>query len=183
MSVSRVPIRLVIEGIGEAEGELVRIRSPRTVDAIVRGLPIEGRAALWRDPELMTAINWRDRNKPNALWAGRYDPSFDRAINFLEESKKQKELEIAEKEREQKAKIKRTRIFAAVISIAAVIAIVFGIFAVTQRNAAEKARMTDAEMIRACWDMPELAEYIASVCNAPETRAEVEAVLAEKCTA
>lgn len=50
-------------------------------------------------------------------------------------------------------------------------------------NAAEKARMTDAEMIRACWDVPELGEYIASVCNAPETRAEVEAVLAEKCTA
>jgi len=48
MSVSRVPIRLVIEGIGNAEGELVRIRSPRTTDAIIRRLPIEGRAALWQ---------------------------------------------------------------------------------------------------------------------------------------
>jgi hypothetical protein len=49
MSVSRIPIRLVIEGVGTAEGELVRIRSPRTVDAIVRQLPLEGRAALWQD--------------------------------------------------------------------------------------------------------------------------------------
>ena len=49
MSVSRIPIRFIIENVGEAEGELVRIRSPRTVDAIVRALPIEGRAALWQE--------------------------------------------------------------------------------------------------------------------------------------
>ena len=48
MSVSRIPIRLVIDGIGKAEGEIVRIRSPRTADAILRGLPIEGMAALWQ---------------------------------------------------------------------------------------------------------------------------------------
>jgi hypothetical protein len=100
----------------------------------------EGRAALWRDPELMTALNWRDRNKPNAVWAGRYDPSFDRAVNFLEASKKQKELEIAEKEREQRAKIKRTRIFAAIISIAAVIAIVFAVWAIDSANKAREQK-------------------------------------------
>ncbi len=48
MSVSRIPIRLVIDGIGNAEGEIVRIRSPRTADAILRNLPIEGMAALWQ---------------------------------------------------------------------------------------------------------------------------------------
>jgi hypothetical protein len=50
-------------------------------------------------------------------------------------------------------------------------------------NAAEKAGMSDAEMIRACWDVSELGEYIASVCNSPKVRAEVEAVLAEKSAA
>ena len=48
MNVSRRPIRFVVDGIGEAEGELVRIRSPRTADAIIRRLPLEGRAALWQ---------------------------------------------------------------------------------------------------------------------------------------
>lgn len=48
MSVSRIPIRFIVEGVGKAEGELVRIRSPRTADAIIRRLPIEGRAALWQ---------------------------------------------------------------------------------------------------------------------------------------
>ncbi|MGC8895553.1 MAG: cyclophilin-like fold protein [Candidatus Bathyarchaeia archaeon] len=47
--ISRVKIKFVIEGLGEAEGELVRFLAPRTVDMIVRKLPIEGRAALWKE--------------------------------------------------------------------------------------------------------------------------------------
>ncbi|MEM3730264.1 MAG: cyclophilin-like fold protein [Candidatus Bathyarchaeia archaeon] len=46
---SRIKIKFVIEGLGESEGELVRFMAPRTVDAIVRKLPIEGRAALWKE--------------------------------------------------------------------------------------------------------------------------------------
>ncbi len=49
MSVSRILIKFTIEGIGEAEGELVRHLAPRTVDAIAKRLPIEGRAALWKE--------------------------------------------------------------------------------------------------------------------------------------
>ena len=47
--ISRIPIRIMIEGIGEAEGELIRHLAPRTVDAIVNKLPLEGRAALWKE--------------------------------------------------------------------------------------------------------------------------------------
>ena len=47
--VSRTKIKFVIEGVGEAEGELVRFLAPRTIDMIVRKLPIEGRAAQWKE--------------------------------------------------------------------------------------------------------------------------------------
>jgi hypothetical protein len=47
--ISRVKIKFIIEGLGEAEGELVRFLAPRTVDMLVRKLPIEGRAALWKE--------------------------------------------------------------------------------------------------------------------------------------
>jgi len=47
-SISRIPVRFVIERVGEAEGELVRYLAPRTVEAVTKGLPIEGRAALWK---------------------------------------------------------------------------------------------------------------------------------------
>ena len=49
VSVSRISIIIVIEGVGISEAELIRFRSPRTVDAIIRQLPIEGRSALWKD--------------------------------------------------------------------------------------------------------------------------------------
>lgn len=47
-SVSRIPVKLIIENVGEAQGELIRHLSPRTVDAILKKLPIEGRVALWK---------------------------------------------------------------------------------------------------------------------------------------
>ena len=49
MSGSRIPIKFVIESVGEAEGEFIRYLAPRTVNAITRRLPIEGRAAIWKE--------------------------------------------------------------------------------------------------------------------------------------
>ncbi len=48
-AISRVRVKFIVENAGEAEGELVRFLAPRTVDMIVRKLPIEGRAALWKE--------------------------------------------------------------------------------------------------------------------------------------
>jgi len=48
-SVSRIPIKFIIATVGEGEGELIRHLAPRTVDAIVKKLPFEGRAALWKE--------------------------------------------------------------------------------------------------------------------------------------
>lgn len=48
-NISRIKVKFVIDGLGEAEGELARFLGPRTVDTIVRILPVEGRAALWKE--------------------------------------------------------------------------------------------------------------------------------------
>ena len=47
--ISRIKVKFIIEEIGEAEGELVRFLAPRTIDTIIRKLPVEGRAALWKE--------------------------------------------------------------------------------------------------------------------------------------
>ena len=47
--VTRYRIRIVAEGVGEAEGELIRFQSPMTVDGLAKALPFEGRAARWKD--------------------------------------------------------------------------------------------------------------------------------------
>jgi hypothetical protein len=48
-TISRIKVKFIIESLGEAEGELVRFLAPRTVDMIVRRLPLEGRAALYKE--------------------------------------------------------------------------------------------------------------------------------------
>lgn len=48
-SITRISIRFTIENVGVAEGELVRHLAPRTVDALTKKLPFEGRIALWKE--------------------------------------------------------------------------------------------------------------------------------------
>jgi len=43
-SLSRTPIKILVKGKGEAEGELVRILAPLTVETLLAKLPLEGRA-------------------------------------------------------------------------------------------------------------------------------------------
>jgi hypothetical protein len=45
-SSNRIPVKFSVQGLGEANGELVRFQAPRTVDALLRKMPLEGRAAL-----------------------------------------------------------------------------------------------------------------------------------------
>ena len=47
--ISRIKVKFHLEDLGEAEGELVRFLAPRTIDTIIRKLPLEGRAALWKE--------------------------------------------------------------------------------------------------------------------------------------
>jgi hypothetical protein len=49
VGISRIKVRFIVEGLGEAEGEFIRHLAPKTVELIVRNLPLEGRAALWKE--------------------------------------------------------------------------------------------------------------------------------------
>jgi hypothetical protein len=48
-SISRIPVRFVLEDGRQAEAELVRFYAPKTTDALLRRLPIEGRVARWKE--------------------------------------------------------------------------------------------------------------------------------------
>jgi hypothetical protein len=48
-SVSRIAVRFVLEDGRQADGELVRFYAPKTTDALLRRLPIEGRIARWKE--------------------------------------------------------------------------------------------------------------------------------------
>lgn len=57
---------------------------------------------LWRDPQLQSTLDWRDRNRPNQTWAARYHPDFAAAMEFLDDSRIKRESDRArERQRAQ----------------------------------------------------------------------------------
>lgn len=127
----------------------------------------EDKTRLWGDPDLMLGLKWREENKPNAEWAQRYyDVSFERADGFLDASKEQQDLELAEKIREQKRKTRRKifRVMAIVVSIACVILAYLTVLALKSRRVADRRRV-EAE------DARKMADSSASQAKESERRA------------
>jgi len=113
----------------------------------------EGRAALWQDPELQLAINWKNNNHPNLRWASRYDHSFDRAMSFLHTSQNEKETKELLTQEKQKKELKRARQFVLILSAASILSILLFVYALTlmfqaeasERKAVEKEKIAVSE--------------------------------------
>ncbi|MGH9929733.1 MAG: hypothetical protein ACREA9_10985 [Pyrinomonadaceae bacterium] len=69
----------------------------------------EGKAGLWSDPDLQVALDWKEKNQPNKEWARRYNPHFERAIDFLQASEKKRAAAEAERQRQQNAEVERAQ--------------------------------------------------------------------------
>ena len=98
----------------------------------------QGKTSLWRPPDLQLAINWRDQHKPTLTWAQRYNPAFERAMVYLRTSEKTYVEEEENKIRLQKRQMKRTKIVAGILGVAAIISVGFMLFAFVQKIAADR---------------------------------------------
>jgi energy-coupling factor transporter ATP-binding protein EcfA2 len=140
----------------------------------------QGKTGLWRPPDLQVGINWYEKNKPTLDWAQRYDPAFERAIVFLETSKKAYETEQRIKEMMQRRTLRRTRLLALVMAIAAVFSIGIGIWALTQKVEAEKQRtLADAAREKAVLSQKE-AEKQKQLALLEKQKADLAKIDAEK---
>ena len=54
----------------------------------------KGKAGLLGDPDLQVALNWQEQNQPTKEWAQRYHPSFETALGFLQDSKKDRQKRV-----------------------------------------------------------------------------------------
>jgi len=95
-----------------------------------------GQIGLWRDPELQLSLQWREDARPTEAWAGRYDPSYPRAMVFLDQSRDARTREIQRKDRLQRRQLVRARILLAVMCVAAFLILLFGINAWTAKQEA-----------------------------------------------
>ncbi len=97
-----------------------------------------GKTGLWRPPDLQLALNWQKKQRPTREWAQRYDPAFERAIVFLDTSRITYEAELKNQEMLQKRMLRRARATAVILGIAALIAILFFVYANLQKIDADR---------------------------------------------
>lgn len=96
-----------------------------------------GKTGLWRPPDLQLALNWQNKQRPTRAWAQRYDEAFERAVVFLDTSRITYEAELKNQEMMRRRVLRRTRLTAIILGAAAVIAILFMVFAYMKKIEAD----------------------------------------------
>ncbi len=97
-----------------------------------------GRSGLWRPPDLQLALNWQKKQLPTRQWAERYNKAFERSNVFLETSKVSYEAEQKSLELKQQRDLKRAKVMAMILGVAAIIAIFMFVWAITRQIEATK---------------------------------------------
>ncbi|MBC7721168.1 MAG: High-affnity carbon uptake protein Hat/HatR, partial [Pedobacter sp.] len=138
-----------------------------------------GRGGLWRDPELQLAWKWKEENNPNAIWANRYNNYFEKAILFLEHSKKQYEIELQHKEMMQKQRLKRARVAAIIISLVAVVGFLLSIYSFQQKNIATKQKLLAVQKSEEALKQQKIAQQQTKIAQQKSIEALEQKQLAE----
>jgi WD40 repeat protein len=138
----------------------------RVVDAALRRKESGGkRGGLWDDPELQQALDWWGQRAPTVAWAAQYHrkskqqkmppadaaPAHDEAAyddediyiytearNFLEESRRARDQERADKETQRKRELKLTRLITLVVFAGLLLSSGLGAYAVVQKRRANE---------------------------------------------
>ncbi len=139
-SLMRVWTRLKdwVEREAESAGQYRRLVQNATLQA--RGL-----AGLMTDPELSLMLEWQQAWQPTAAWAERYQPGFEQAIFFLEQSRIARDGALLLEKEEGRRALRRARVTSVIFALAFVIALGLAIFAFYQRKAAITAQKARSE--------------------------------------
>lgn len=68
-----------------------------------------GKAALWDDPDLQFALDWKNREQPTERWAQLYGGGFEQAMSFLAESEVRRNKQLQEKEEMQQRELQQAQ--------------------------------------------------------------------------
>ncbi|MEA2238061.1 MAG: hypothetical protein QOC81_2785 [Thermoanaerobaculia bacterium] len=133
----------------------------------------EGKVALWRDPELQFALTWRENETPTAEWAERYDPSFARAMAFLDASRKERDDIVQRRELRRQRALRQARIVIALLSIGFLAMVGLGYWALQQKAVAQSAEHEAEEALGRVMAAEKRAQTEKRVAEEEKGRAEV----------
>ncbi|MPR35322.1 NACHT and WD repeat domain-containing protein [Salmonirosea aquatica] len=104
-----------------------------------------GKTGLLVNPELQLGIKWLRDEQPTLEWAEKYDPYFERVVNYLDNSLIQYENTIKDSEDKQKRELKRARYFAIVMGVGSLMSLLFLVISLVLRYDAEQSRKQSVE--------------------------------------
>jgi energy-coupling factor transporter ATP-binding protein EcfA2 len=119
-----------------------------------------GQESLMRDPALQLALDWHASTRPNEAWAQRYHSNFDEAMDFLRASAAERDLVVAQQERQRNQRVRLRNRGLAVLSMLLVMMAGLTVYALQQRKVANeqqriaeeqrnKTQLVNAELERA----------------------------------
>ena len=135
----------------------------------------QGQAALWSTPDLENALAWKKRERPGALWAGRYGNHFELAMEFLsastqaqekqrlqdervrEEQRRQEEQARAEQLQQKDRERRRNRMLKTAV-VGLLIALSLAGWAWRERDNAQKAQKETQQALQQAQQASELAQ-------------------------
>ncbi|MFM2376633.1 MAG: hypothetical protein RLZZ165_1730 [Bacteroidota bacterium] len=110
-------------------------------------LYLQGKANLWRQPELGIALKWQEETKPTEAWASRYEGNYEASMKFLsdshaawikEEEEKAAVLLLQQKSESQRKNLRRLVVVICVIIGLLVFSVFATIYALDQKGIAEQ---------------------------------------------
>ncbi len=104
-----------------------------------------GKTGLWRPPDLQFALSWKKNQQPSLAWARKYNPAFEKVMVFLDASEKRFLQEEQNKVKLQRRTLNRTRRFATVMGITAMVLLGLMFYAYSQRSEAIRQHETAEE--------------------------------------
>ncbi|MEQ9303149.1 MAG: hypothetical protein RJQ14_04475, partial [Marinoscillum sp.] len=140
----------------------------------------EGKASLWKMPDLQLALNWREENRPTLVWGQRYNPAFERTMVFLETSEKAYVTEQRNKELLQKRQVKRMRMSAIFLGGAALVCLFFVVYANIKADDAKKQEAAALVAQKQAAENAEKAEKFAEEATNEAAKARQEATRADQ---
>ncbi|MCB9232719.1 MAG: hypothetical protein H6581_13695 [Bacteroidia bacterium] len=99
-----------------------------------------GQTRTWRPPDLHLATNWKQSEAPTLSWARRYNPAFERTMNFLDYSEEVYKQEVEREEKRRRREIRRVRVTAIILGIASVVSVLFLFFSILANIEAQNQR-------------------------------------------
>ena len=141
----------------------------------------EGRAGLWRNPELEVGQKWKAENRPTAAWALRYNPNFVQVMSFLDRSEEERQRISDESRRERQKKLRQTQWAAGILGSLFLITLFLAYFALRQtRRAEENLRWAKkavdeslssagSEQAREASDVPQMEEFRKKLLDKAQT--------------